>query len=400
MTTARPELALDLYSDDAIRTPHPLYRAIRDSAPAVWLPQHGVWTIGRFADVRAALRADSVLISGRGTALNDLVNDQPAVTTLTSDGEVHRRRRSVLMKPMLPSALTEVRAEVDQLAIEVVSDLLERDSFDGIVDFARRLPVAVVSRLVGLPEAGREHMLDWAKATFDVIGPLNERARASVGPFLEMAKYVTELPRGALAPQGWALRLFAAADEGQLSAGDVRGLLIDYIAPSLDTTILATGHLLYLLGRHPEQYDYLRGHPEAITSAVHEALRYESPVRGFTRFAASDYHAGDVSIPKGDRVLILYGSANRDERHYPDPGRFDITRDARDHVAFGYGVHRCAGGYLAQLEMEALLRVLVERVRRIEVGEPTPLMSNVLRGYASFPASFSRAGSLARGAAW
>src|SRR5574339_645961 len=116
MAATRPELAIDLYTDDAIRDPHPLYRAVRDRAPAVWLPAHGVWAIGRYADVRAALRADSVLVSGRGVALNDLVNGQPAVTTLTSDGELHRTRRTVLMKPMLPTALADVRAEIEGLA--------------------------------------------------------------------------------------------------------------------------------------------------------------------------------------------------------------------------------------------------------------------------------------------
>jgi cytochrome P450 len=390
MAAPRPELPIDLYTDAAIRDPHPLYRAIRDRAPAVWLPAHGVWAIGRHADVRAALRADAVLVSGRGVALNDLVNRQPAVTTLTSDGELHRRRRGVVIRPMLPSALAEVRAEIEQLASEAVADLLARDRFDGIADFARRLPVAIVSRLVGLPEAGRERMLDWAKAVFDVLGPWNERAQASVAPFLEMAKYATEIAREKLAPAGWAARMFAAADGGELAGEDVRGLLIDYIAPSLDTTILGTGHLLYLLGSHPEQYERVRANPEAIAGAVHEALRFESPVRAFTRYAASDYDAGGVTIPKGERALILYGSANRDERRYADPDRFDVGRDARDHVAFGYGVHRCAGGFLAQLEMESLLRALAAHVRTIEVGEPTWLLSNVLRGYAGFPAAFRR----------
>ncbi len=388
MASDRPELDLDLFSEDAIRNPHPLYRAIRDCAPAVWLPAHGVWAIGRYEDVRAALRADSILVSGRGTALNDLVNSQSAVTTLTSDGELHRQRRSVLMRPMMPGALAEVREGIEQLASEVVSELVARDSFDGIADFARRLPVAVVSRLVGLPEAGRERMLEWAKATFDALGPMNERARGALGAFLEMAKYAAEVRRDALAPRGWALRLFEAAEQGQLAPEDVRGLFIDYIAPSLDTTILATGHLLHLLGRHAEQYAHLRAHPDRVAGAVHEALRFESPVRAFTRLAVRDYDAGAVSIPKGDRALILYGSANRDERHYPDPDRFDVTRDARDHVALGYGVHRCAGGYLAQLEMESLLRAMVERVQSIEVGEPVVLMNNLLRGYSSFSAAF------------
>lgn len=108
-------------------------------------------------------------------------------------------------------------------------------------------------------------------------------------------------------------------------------------------------------------------------------------MRAFTRFAESDYEAGAVRIPAGSRVLILFAFANRDERRWIDPGRFDPTRDARDHVALGHGVHRCAGGHIAQLELEALLRA---RVRRIQVGEPRPLVSNVLHGHAGFAASF------------
>ena len=122
---------------------------------------------------------------------------------------------------------------------------------------------------------------------------------------------------------------------------------------------------------------------------MHETLRFEAPVRAFTRFAAKPYHAGGVAIPQGERVLVMFGAANRDERRYADPDRFDVTRDARDHLGFGHGVHRCAGGHLAQLELEALLRALVARVRRIEVGTPEPLMSNVLRGWRSFPAAFN-----------
>jgi cytochrome P450 len=381
-------LDLDLYDDAALRDPHPLYRRIRDAGAAVWLPAHGVHALGRFEDVRAALRADAVLVSGRGVALNEFVNGLPSHTTLASDGELHRARRSVLMKPMMPSALPAVRATVERLAHELVAELAARPSFDGIADFARRLPVAVVSHLVGLPEEGRERMLEWASATFDALGPANERARTGGPLLLEMAEYAAKLDPARLAEGGWAARLFAAVREGRLDDRDARGLLIDYIAPSLDTTILASGHLLHLLGRHPEQYAKLRTDASLIPAVVHEVLRFESPVRGFSRLAVAPYEAGDVSIAVGERVLVLFGSANRDERRYPDPDRFDITRDARDHLGFGHGVHRCAGGHLAQLELEALLGALVARVRRIEVGEPEVLMSNVLRGWRSFTARF------------
>jgi cytochrome P450 len=202
-----------------------------------------------------------------------------------------------------------------------------------------------------------------------------------------MARYALGVERKHLDPTGWAARLFEAAEAGRIDPEDVPGLLIDYIAPSLDTTILASGHLLYLLGAHPEQWERVRSHPALMTGAVNEALRFEAPVRAFTRFAAQRYQADQVVIPAGERVLVMFGAANRDERRYPDPDRFDVARDARDHLGFGHGVHRCAGGHLAQLELEALLGALTRRVRRIEVGEPAPLLSNVLRGYRSFAAS-------------
>jgi len=388
VSAGRPGLDVDLFSDEAIRDPHPLYRAIRDRGPAVWLPGPGVWALGRHADVREALRADETLVSGRGVALNDLLNRQPGRTTLTSDGDVHRTLRGVLMKPMMPRALAEVRPRLEALAEALVADLLARDSFDGIADFARHLPVSVVSHLVGLPEEGREHMLDWAAATFDALGPMNERARAAGPAILGMIQYAVGVDRARLQPDGWAARIFQAVDEGQIAEADARGLLVDMIAPSLDTTILGTGHLLYLLGAHPEQYDRIRADPGLVSAAVAEALRVGSPVRAFTRLAVKPYETAEVSIPEGDRVLVLYGSANRDERRYADPDRFDVTREARDHLAFGSGVHRCAGGHLAQLEMECLLRAVVARVRRIEVGEPRVLMSNMLHGYASFSTSF------------
>ena len=384
----RAALDVDLYADEAILDPHPLYRAIRDRAAAVWLPAQQVWALGRFEDARAALRADGVLLSGRGVALSTLVNDMPATNTLSSDGETHRRRRAVLMAPMMPKALVEARGEIERLAGALVDDLVARGSFDGIADFARHLPVSVVSRLVGLPEAGRERMLEWAGATFDALGPANARMQASAGPFLEMAKYIVQVDPTTLRPDGWAARLFTAGGEGRLSPEEVRGLLVDYIAPSLDTTILAAGHLLWLLGSHPAEWERVRANPELVPAAVHEALRYEAPVRAFTRFAAEPYEAGEVAVPAGERVLVLYGSANRDERRYAEPDRFDVAREARDHLSFGYGVHRCAGGHLAQLELESLLRALVARVRRIEVGAPKILMNNVLRGYASFRAAF------------
>lgn len=129
--------------------------------------------------------------------------------------------------------------------------------------------------------------------------------------------------------------------------------------------------------------------PALIPSVVNEAVRIGSPLRGFTRLAAEDYPLGDVTIPKGDRVLVLYASANRDERRYEDPDRFDVARNPRDHVGWGHGAHTCVGMHLARLEMELLLTALVRQVERIETGAPKRIRNNVLQGFKTLPARFA-----------
>lgn len=195
-----------------------------------------------------------------------------------------------------------------------------------------------------------------------------------------------EVKRDDLDPSGWAAQIYTAADEGKIDADEIRGLIFDYMAPSLDTTIVGTGHMLYQLGKNPSEFEKLKENPSLTASAVHESLRIGSPVRAFSRMAEEDYQNEDVTIPAGDRVAIFYGSANHDERHYPDPEKFDVSRNPRDHVGYGYGVHRCAGAHLAQLEMECLLNSLIAKVATIEVQDATPLLSNMLSGYSSFEA--------------
>lgn len=384
-----PELDLDLYSDEAIADPYPVYRRIRDLGPAVRLAAHDAWAIGRFEDVRAALRADTVLVSGRGVAMSEVLNSQASRLTLTSDGDEHRQLRSTLMKPMMPSALRDVQRDIEAMAEALVERLLGVESFDGIVDFAQHLPVAIVSHLVGLPEEGRQRMLDWAKATFDALGAWNLRSEAALPRLFELMAYAVGVPRESLKPGSWAALLFEAADAGRIQASDVPAMLIDYVAPSLDTTILGLGHLLWQLGRHPDQWDRIRRDPALIPRAIDEALRLDPPVRAFSRFAVVDYDVDGTTIPAGSRVLVMYASANRDERRYAEPDRFDIGRDARDHVGFGHGVHRCAGSHLAQLEMQSLLAAMVARVRHIEVRDARIGLNNVLYGYQGFRASFA-----------
>lgn len=383
-----PSYGVDLYARSALLDPYPHYKAIRSLGSAVWLPKRKMWAIGGYDDVKTALRADQALISGNGVAANRIVNDMNSVTTLTSDGDVHIRRRTTLIKPLSPNALKELQARMETSADELVTTLRAKGGFDAVKDFAVHLPVSIVGELVGLKPEGRKNLLHWAAATFDALGPMNFRFLRALPSLLDLRKYAMNLSRGAVIPGGWADGVFEAAERGQISHGEARGMIIDYVAPSLDTTILATAHMVWLLAKHPEAFAAVKQDPSLITNTVHESVRLASPIRGFTRLAAADVEIGDAVIPKDARVLVLYASANRDERKYANPDTFDVTRGARDHVAWGHGPHVCAGMHLARLEMECLLRALTRHVDRIEVSEGTPILNNVLQGFKTLPARF------------
>jgi cytochrome P450 len=183
-----------------------------------------------------------------------------------------------------------------------------------------------------------------------------------------------------------AHELLTAADAGKLSHGECAPLMVDYIAPSLDTTISAISSALYLFATHPEQWQILREDPSLINNAVNEVVRFEAPLRAFARHARCDTEVAGVHIPQGAGLLVIYASANRDEREWDAPDTFDIRRDANRHLGFGQGAHACAGQSLARLETSAMLRALVDRVDRIELAaEPTWAINNIIRRHEHLP---------------
>ncbi len=388
----QPVYDVDLYSDEVLHDPYPHYRALRELGPVVWLPRNGLHVVARFDDVRAALRNPSVFSSAQGVAANDHVNEISRGTTLASDAPLHDRLRAIIAAPLLPRALEEIAPQIRAEAGLLIDDLVARGAFDAVTDLAQHLPMTIVSKLVGLEDYGRGSMLRWAAATFNVLGGMNHRACAALKDVHDMRAYLGgEEIRTRLRPGSWGDRIFAAADRGEVEAERCPVLMRDYLGPSLDTTIFATANLILLFGRHPAQWDIVRNDPALIPNAINEALRLESPVRGFTRHLAADATIGDLAVPRGSRLLLLYASANRDERKWRDPEQFDVKRRANDHLGFGNGTHMCAGLHLARLEMTALLEVLVERVAGFRIGEPVLAMNNVLRGLASLPVQVVRA---------
>lgn len=383
-----PAFHEDIYGADAQSATFAAYKRIRDLGPAVWLAKRKLWAIARFADVRAALRADGVLVSGRGVAANDVVNTRTMPITLTSDGETHLRRRQVLIRPLMPAPLKELRTKLEGDADALVTQLANGASFDAVARFASHLPVTVVADLVGLDDKGRENMLRWAAATFDALGAMNGRGIAAMPALLDLSAYVQKLDRARVKPGGWADRLFDASDRGELSGQEARAMIIDYVGPALDTTILATAEMVRLLAVTPGAYQAVREEPTLIPGVINEAVRHASPIRSFTRLARDDYEVDGALIPKGARVAILYASANHDERHYAEPETFDVRRNPRDHVGWGHGAHTCVGMHLARLEMEVLLGALVRHVSRISIGEVSYIQNNLLRGPKTLAANF------------
>jgi cytochrome P450 len=382
-----PAVDVDLYGRSALIDPQPVYRQIRDAGSVVWLPRHKVWAMGRFDDVRDALRDDVTFRSGAGVAANPVANLLGRKTVLSSDDSRHSVRRRILMqslvsraiRPSLPILRDEARAAVDRL--------LERDSFDGIADFASRLPIAAVADLVGV-EVGPQQLLTWGAGTFDILGPVNRRSLDAAPTALGLLLYTMRLRRSRVTPDGWAASVFDAAERGEISRSEARTMVIDFVAPSLDTTILATGQLLWSLGQNPDIYAQLKAEPELIPTAVVEAVRVSSPIRGFTRRVARDTEIDGVRLRAGERIVLLYAAANMDERHFDNPHTFSLHRRGSN-LGWGHGMHTCVGMQLSKLEMQTLLHELITRVETIEVSNPVPLSNNCLQGFESFRATFT-----------
>jgi len=386
------EYDVDLYCDEVLDDPYPHYAALRELGAAVWLPRNRLWAISRHADVRDALFNHAVFSSAQGVAASERTNAYARGNLLASDPPEHDLLRKVVGAPLTPRAVSELKGTIEPTAEQLIERLVAQQSFDAASDLAAHLPVTIVSELVGLPEQGRQNMLKWAAATFDQLGGENERTVQARPVTQEMRDYVTNVATvDKLKPGSWAARLYEAGANGVVPMTMCPVLMRDYLGPSLDTTIFATASMILLFGQNPEQWDLLRSDPSLVANAVNETVRLESPIRGFTRCLTRDHVVGDVAVRQGDRALLLFASANRDERKWDNPERFDITRKVGEQVGFGYGIHTCAGMHLARLEMQALLRALIPRVRRFHLGTPVYERNNVLRGLKSLPVTIEAA---------
>jgi cytochrome P450 len=392
VTTVIPSTDLDLYTEASILEPYEAYRELRDAGPAVWMAQYEVYAVSRYQDVYDALHDHEGFSSGSGVALNEPLNQKMKGSALVSDPPYHDHLRGIMGVPLTPKALRRHRELFQQLADDLVDRLIERGTFDVVADFAQLFPLSVVPDLLGWPDDGREDFLAWASAGFNALGPMNERAQADLPTLRGMWGFMAEMAvPGRLRPGSWGADLVAAAEAGTLSKDLLPAMIGDYLVPSLDTTVSALSSALLLLGRHPDQWRALKEDRSLIPNTLNEVIRHDTPIRGLSRLLTRDRELSGTTIPAGSRALMLYGSANRDERHWDSPATFDVRRpNVATHVGFGHGIHGCVGQGLARLEGHALLASLAEKVSTIEVGEPVYRVHNTIRAIATLPAKLNR----------
>jgi cytochrome P450 len=327
-----------------------------------------------------------VFCSGQGVGFNDFINAIGLGTTLMSDGEQHQRLRSVILRPLTPKALAQLRPKAQALADRLADQLVTLGVFDAVPDLAEVLPSTWVPELLGWPDDARERLIDWGGANFDALGPPNARADAAGAGLMEMANYASHLAQTTLPEGSMAAGILVAAARGELDQAQCPLAIIDYLAPSLDTTISALGNAIWLFATHPHQWELLRRDHDRVKHAFNEVLRMETPISSFTRVTTQPIEIDGVEVPAGARVMVSYASANRDERHWDDADVFDIARNSAGQIAFGYGDHACAGMGLARLEGAAVLGALVERVERFELtAPPVRKLNNLIRSFASLP---------------
>jgi len=378
-----PTSTLDPYTDQALLNPWPLYRELREMGPVVWLEKYGMFALTRYDVVVKVLRDWEAFPSSLGVMMNDDMNQLLRGNTLCSDGDAHNQLRRVVIRPVTPVALKSLKEEVEREAAAVVGRLCAKGRFCATAELATYLPVTIVSNAVGLPEEGRERMMEWSIDMFNCFGPMNERARNAMPVLSEMMHYArTYAVPGKLKPGSWAEAIHHAAAASEVPPEAVPVMMIDYMGPSLDTTIFAISSGVWLFANHPDQWDLVRDDPSLIPSAINEILRIEAPIQGFSRYVARDYDLDGVSLPEGSRAIVFYGAANRDPRQFSDPDRFDVRRDnAGRHMAFGAGPHMCLGMNLVKLEMRALFAALARRVKRFHSEKEERVLNNILRGF-------------------
>ena len=386
-----PILDDDPFDPAVLVDPYGFYARMRDAGAVVYLGRYGVWAMARHADVAQALGDWETFSSAAGVGLADFRKEapwRPPSLLLEADPPSHTGVRKPMLHLMTPKMAESLRDDFSAAAEKLVDELVARGDFDGMTDLAEVYPIHVFADAIGLPQDGRHHLLPYAAMVFNAFGPpndLRDAAFAESGPVLEWV--AAACSRDALSPRGFGAQIWAAVDRGEITADQAPLLVRSLLGAGLDTTVAALGNALYCLAANPEQYALLHADPGLAKPAFEESLRLESPVQAFFRTTTRPAEVAGAVIPADAKVLVFFGSANRDPRRWGDDAdRYDIHRRTAGHLAFGAGIHVCVGQFIARLEGEVVLAALARRARRLELdGDPVLKPNNTLKGFRHLP---------------
>jgi len=392
-----PVCALDPFADGFLRDPFSFHSELREAGPVVWLEHYRIWGMARHAEVHEALRDWETYSSAAGVGLSDFRKEKPwrpPSLLLEADPPEHSRARKAVARALSPRTIAALREDFAREADSLVAGLLARGTVDGVADIAEAYPLRVFPRAVGITEDCRGQLLAYGNMAFNAFGPRGRLQADSMAGVQEVAAWIAaHCTREALTPGGLGDRIYASADEGAVTEDEAALLVRSLLTAGVDTTVIGLGCALDCLARDPGQWRALREDPSLAGGAFEETLRYASPVQTFFRTTTREVEVGGVRIGEGEKVLLFLAAANRDPRRWPDPERFDITRRAIGHVAFGYGIHACVGAAFARLEGEVLLRALARQAGSLTpAGQPRRRLNNTLSGFAYLPLTLGAAG--------
>lgn len=381
MNTDTPDF--NPYSPEFAANPYPVYAALRESAPVFHSDEFGMTFLTRYRDVFRALTDRRLGRTFAGTPEDRAAGEWAyydryvRVNLLETEGETHARLRRLLATALSPKRVHGLALRAQTVANELIDRIEPGAETDFIAAIAEPLPVIVISELLGWPAEQRHRLRPWSA---DIVRPYEKNASRDDLERAETACREFAIMLGALAAERHARpendlisALAALRDEPNgLSADELISSCMLLLNAGHEATVNAAGNGLLALSRHPEALQELRSQPALVDSAVEEMLRYDPPLHLFHRFALEDIAIQGHAVRQGDKVGLLYGSANRDRDMFPDPDRFDIRRNPNRHLAFGAATHFCLGAPLARLELKILFSTLIRKTKRIELVDDSP----------------------------
>ncbi|HWI43627.1 MAG TPA: cytochrome P450 [Nocardioides sp.] len=389
--------------------PYPLYRRLRDEDPVHHAVDDDLWVISRHADVNEVLRNDAVFSNRMGVSLDASAWNPEAhkvMSFLGLDGVEQSRIRKLVSAAFTPRRVRELTPEVQRLTDHYLDSTLARNAQDGeadwIKDFAGKLPMDVISEMMGVPVADRDEVRRLADLVVHREDGVRDVPQAGIVASFKLFDYYAAMvaERRAKPSDDLTSALLAAEVDGdRLEDGEVMAFLFLMVVAGNETTTKLLGNALFHLAADPAQRaEVFGGGLELVPAWIEETLRHDTSSQMLARWVREEVTVAGVTIPADSKALVLLGSANRDERVFSDPTTYDIHRD-REQLAkilsFGTGRHFCLGANLARLEARVVLEELVRRVGHLEVhaDRAVRVHSTSVRGFASLPVTFTERGA-------